>query len=127
MKRCQTLLICVLAMFSARAESSDTRPLPPSASFAMNSAAASGLDFSAQTALNAGRLRSPWTSQVTFADLSGDVVKEMRATSVFVQEQATKAGTPNGWLITLAAFGLIVLQLRRKHRSLPQRRIAPYA
>jgi hypothetical protein len=29
-------------------------------------------------------------------------------------------------LIALAALGLIVLQLRHKHKSLPQRRITPY-
>jgi hypothetical protein len=125
MKRCQSLLICVLAMFSASADSSDTRPLPPYASFALNSATATAVDFSAQNALSAGRLRGAWTPQANVADFSSDVVKDVRATSVFVQEQATKAGTPDGWLIALAALGLVVLQLRRKHRSLPQRRIAP--
>jgi hypothetical protein len=125
MKRCQSLLICVLAMFGASAHSSDTRPRPPHASLALNSAAVSA-DFSSQTALNAGRLLGPSTAQANFADLSGDMVKDLRATSDFVEEQAAKAATPNRWLIMLAALGLIVLQLRRKHKSLPQRRIAPY-
>jgi hypothetical protein len=122
MKRCQSLLICALAMFSAGADSADTRPLPPRASFPVNSAAATAVDFSSP-ALNS--LRGAWTPQVNFADFGSDVVEDVRATSVFVQEQATKAGTPNRWLIALAAFGLVVLQLRRKHKSLPQRRIAP--
>ena len=126
MKRCQSLLICMLAMFSASADSSNSRPLPRHAPSAVSSATATAVDFSAATALGAGRLMSPWTTQANFADFSGDVVKDMRATSAFVQEQAAKAGTPNGWLVALAAFGLVVLQLRRKHRSLPQRRIAPY-
>jgi hypothetical protein len=125
MKRCQSLLICVLVMLSASAESSDTRPLPPYASFAVSSATATAVDSSAQTALSAGRLRGPWTPQANFADFRSDVVKDVRATSDFVQEQATKAGTPDGWLIALAAFGLVALQLRRKHRPLPQTRIAP--
>ena len=128
MKRCQSLLICVLVMFSAGADSSDIRALPPDASFVVNSATAAAVDFSAQTALNAGKLRGAWTPQANVADFSSDVVtdvvKDVKATSVFVQERASKAGTPDGWLIALAALGLIALQLRRKHRSLPQRRIA---
>jgi hypothetical protein len=118
MKRCQSLLICVLAMFSASAESSDARPLPPYASFAVNSATATAVDFSAQTALSAGLLRGAWTPQANVVDFGSDVVKDMKATSVFVQEQAAKAGTPDSWLIALAALGLVVLQLRRKHRPL---------
>jgi hypothetical protein len=124
MKRRQTLLICVLTMFSAGADSLETRPLPHNASFAASSA--TGAELSAQTGLTAAGLRGPSTTQGAFADLGHDVVKDMRATSAFVQEQATKAGTPSGWLIALAAFGLVALQLRRKHKSLPQRRIAPY-
>jgi hypothetical protein len=118
MKRCQSLLICVLATFSASADSSDARPLPPYTSFAVNSAAATAVDFSAQTALSAGMLRGAWIPQANVVDLGSDVVKDMRATSVFVQEQAAKAGTPDCWLIALAALGLVVLQLRRKHRPL---------
>ncbi len=89
MKRCQSLLLCALVMFSASADSTDTRLFP--------------------------------------GHFSGDVLKDIRATTVFVQEQAIKAAAPNRWLIALAACGLIVLQLRRKHKSLPQRRIVPYA
>jgi len=100
--------------------------MPPYASSAVSSAAATAADFSAVSVLSAGRLRGPWAAQANFAEFSGDVVKDMKATSAFVKEQAAKAGAPNGWLIVLAAFGMIVLQLRRKHRSLPQRRIAPY-
>jgi hypothetical protein len=126
MKRCQSLFICVLAMFSASAESSGTRSLPPYASHPVKSAAGSAVDFSAQTAPSTSRLRDLSKTQATFADFGGDVVEDMRATSAFVQKQATKAGTPDRGLIALAAFGLVVLQLRRKHKSLPQRRIAPY-
>lgn len=126
MKRYQSLLICVLAMFSASADSSNSRPVPPHASPAANSATAAAADISAVTVFSAGRLRGPWTTQANFAEFGGDVVKDMKATSAFVQAQAVKAGAPNGWLIVLAALGMVVLQLRRKHRSLPQRRIAPY-
>jgi len=132
MKRYQSLLICMLAMFSASADSSNSRS-PPHASSAVSSATAAvssatvtAADFSAVTVLSAGRLRGPWATQANFAEFGGDVVKDMKATSAFVQEQAAKAGAPNGWLIVLASCGMVVLQLRRKHRSLPQRRIAPY-
>ena len=130
MKRYQSLLICMLAMFSASADSSNSRS-PPHASSAVSSATAAvssatvtAADFSAVTVLSAGRLRG--ATQANFAEFGGDVVKDMKATSAFVQEQAAKAGAPNGWLIVLASCGMVVLQLRRKHRSLPQRRIAPY-
>jgi hypothetical protein len=140
MKRYQSLLICMLVMFSASADSSGSRPMPSSASSAVSSATSAvnsatsavssatvtAADFSAISVLSAGRLRGPWAAQANFAEFSGDVVKDMKATSAFVQEQAAKAGAPNGWLIVLAAVGMVVLQLRRKHRSLPQRRIAPY-
>jgi hypothetical protein len=126
MKRCQSLLIFALIMFSASANSTDSGLFPPS--FAANSSTASAFDISAGAALTAGgRLRGATQTQGNFSDFGGDVLKDIRATSIFVQEQAMNAGTPKGWLIALAACGLVVLQLRRKHKSLPQRRIVPYA
>ncbi len=126
MKSCQFLLICVFATSHASAGSSDAPTQPAHPSFAMNSASASAIDFSAQSALIATSLRGTEITQANLADFSGDVVDDVRATSAFVQKQAAKAGSPDGWLIALAALGLVVLQLRRKHKSLPQRRIAPY-
>ncbi len=125
MKRCQSLLIFALIMVSARANSTDSGLSPPT--LAANSSTPSAFDISAEAALTVGRLRGATQTQGNFSDFGGDVLKDIRATSVFVQEQAINAGTPNGWLITLAACGLVVLQLRRKHKSLPQRRIVPYA
>ncbi len=124
MKRCQSLLICVLVMFDASAEGLDVATPPHHASFAAGPAVAA--DSSAPAEMSAGALRSPRTTQANFSSFGTNVVKDVRATSAFVQEQAVKAGTPSGWLTTLAALGLIAFQLRRKHRSLPQRRIAPY-
>ena len=57
----------------------------------------------------------------------GTVVKEMRATKAFVKENVVKEESVDRKLMLLAAIGMIVLQLRRKHKSLPQRQIAPYA
>jgi len=85
MKRCKTLLICLLAMSIASANGHER-----------------------------------------FAAIKANVVHEVRASSAFVEEQAAKAGTPRRWLMLLAACGLVTMQLRRKHKSLPQRRIAPY-
>jgi hypothetical protein len=125
MKRCQLLLICALVMFSASADSTDTRLSPTS--LAANLSTATAVDISAQAALTAGGLRAARETQANFSEFGGDVLKDIRATSSFVEQQAINAGTPNGWLIALAACGLVVLQLRRKHKSLPQRRIVPYA
>jgi len=127
MKGRHFLLVCAFATSSAGAANSEASSQPSHFSFAMNSASASAVDFSAQTALLASGLRVTETYPGNLAGLSGDVVNNMRATTAFVQKQAAKAGTRDGWLIALAAFGLVVLQLRRKHKSLPQRRIAPYA
>jgi hypothetical protein len=81
----------------------------------------------APKASKSGRNQAPRSSFSRIkARIKGRVVKEMRATSAFVQQQAANTETFNGWLLALAGFGLVVLQLRRKHKSLPQRRIAPY-
>jgi hypothetical protein len=58
--------------------------------------------------------------------LKDDVAQEVRATTLFMREQAGNARNRSRWLIALAGCGLVMLQLRRKHKSLPQRRISPY-
>lgn len=66
-------------------------------------------------------------AQGSLLGLRGAVVKEMRATKAFVKAAVVKEeGTDRG-LMLLVAIGMIVLQLRRKHKSLPQRQIAPYS
>lgn len=64
--------------------------------------------------------------QGNFPNIKGATAKELGATSAIVQQEVHKAGALDDWLIVLAVFGLIVLQLRHKHKSLPQRRITPY-
>lgn len=123
MKSCQFLLLYVLATVGASADSLDSRSPPRYQSFGVNSAFSA--DSSAQTGLSGRRRHTRWRSQANLADLGVEVVKDTRAASTFVQEQGDKPGAPSGWLIALAASGLVVLQLRRKHKSLPQRRIAP--
>jgi len=63
--------------------------------------------------------------RANFPYAKDDVVDEMRGTSTFAQQEATNTPTPDERLIVLAALGLIVLQLQRKHKSLLQRRITP--
>ncbi|HEY2464419.1 MAG TPA: hypothetical protein VGI32_10175 [Steroidobacteraceae bacterium] len=65
-------------------------------------------------------------AQGNLSGLRGTVVSEMRATKAFVKENVKEESADRG-LMLLAAIGMIVLQLRRKHKSLPQRQIAPYA
>jgi hypothetical protein len=67
--------------------------------------------------------------EANLGGLRGTVVSEMRATKAFVKENVNvvKQGSADRKLLLLAAIGMIVLQLRRKHKSLPQRQIAPYA
>lgn len=124
MKRCQFLLLCTLAMFDASANSVDSPSLPSYPLF--GASAAISADSSAQTGLSARPRRSRWKPRANLADVRAEVVKDTRAASMFIQEQGDKGGAPSGWLIALTGFGLVVLQLRRKHKSLPQRRIAPY-
>ena len=60
------------------------------------------------------------------AYIKGSMVKEIEATSAAMQPGSHKSQGLDNWLIVLAAFGLIALQLRHKHKSLPQRQITPY-
>src|SRR5277367_5244619 len=112
----------LLMIFGAGAESLDSQPpanLPRVASIATAP--------SSQTTPDASRWKaSRQKAKAKIAGLKADVVRDVRGTSAFVQDQANLAGTPSRWLLGLAACGLVVIQLRRKHKSLPQRRIAPY-
>jgi hypothetical protein len=127
MKRRHLILICLLAATQASAGNSDGRAQPVAVSLPGNSGSAHTTAFTAQSPAKPNKLRRRPVEKANFADIGGGVVKEMRATSDFVQEHAGKAGTADSWLIALSGFGLVVIQLRRKHKSLPQRRIAPYA
>jgi hypothetical protein len=126
-------LICLLAAAQASAGTSDARPQPVgvslggNASLAANAGSVRATPTASQLLPKPTKMRHRPASQANIADLGGGVVKEIRATSVFVQERAAKAGAIDSWLIVLSGFGLVILQLRRKHKSLPQRRIVPYA
>jgi hypothetical protein len=126
MKIHQVLVLCLFATTHANARNSDARIPQPDVSFSMNSDTVSGVDYAARTAPIASGMRRTARTQANLSGISGGVVKEMRATSAIVRKGVAKAETSDGWLIALAALGLIVLQLRRKHNSLPLRRITPH-
>jgi hypothetical protein len=121
MKRSESLLIGLLAISGASADSLDVRP-PPRAPHASSvpkvQPSSAGLGARWQRGRQATRAR--------LADLKDDVVQDVRATTNFVQDQANNPTSRSHWLTALAGCGLVMLQLRRKHKSLPQRRIAPY-
>jgi hypothetical protein len=127
------VLICVLGAANAGASTTDARVLPVAVALSGNGSIGGNAGSGRANAVTAQSLpklpkgrRRP-TTQANIADLGGGVVKEMKATSAFVQESAAKAGAADSWLVALSGFGLVILQLRRKHKSLPQRRIVPYA
>jgi len=123
MKRGESLLIGLLAISGASADSLDLRPPP----HAPQGASISDRPVQISSAgLGARWQRDRQAAGGRLAHLKDDMVREVRATTTFVQEQANNAGNRSRWLTALAGCGLVMLQLRRKHKSLPQRRIAPY-
>jgi hypothetical protein len=128
MKRWQWVPSLLLASACATASPSDMRVAPSNTALATNSIIERPSSLSAPKLRKLHRKQMSQTNlvQTDFAEIRGGVAKEMRATSAFVEENAVKAETADSWLIALAAFGLIFLQLRRKHKSLPQIRILPY-
>ncbi|MEP6885011.1 MAG: hypothetical protein ABJC66_09720 [Gammaproteobacteria bacterium] len=133
MQRLQLMFIFVFAAATAGAANSDVHMNSSGASFLMNSSSASAMDFSAPTAMNGNLLPlatdmklGPVAARSGFSAFGGDVIREVKATSIFVRKQAAKARTHDGRLISLTAFLLVILQLRRKHNSLPQRQITAH-
>jgi hypothetical protein len=100
---------------------------PSLGSKADNSVSGIALDGAAPAAQRVHGKQTALRAQGNLDGLRGTVVKEMRATKAFVKETVVKEESADRWLMLLAAIGMIVLQLRRKHKSLPQRQIAPYA
>jgi hypothetical protein len=120
------LVICLLAAACTGASASDAQNQQGARSFSTDSQSVSAVNSPAATLPKPGKHGGNPTLRSSLSSIKGGVVKEMRATSTFVQQEAANPGAHDDWLIVLAALGLIVLQLRRKHNSLPQRRIAPY-
>ena len=132
MKGFHFLLVCLFvtvhtnAIARTSAMSSDAQTQQAIGSVGTNPAPVPTADSAAQSVPSPSKLQHKSAARSSLSKIKRGVVKEINATSAFVQQQAANAETPDGWLIALVAFGLIVLQLRRKHKSLPQRRIAPF-
>src|ERR1700742_1070087 len=96
-------------------------------STAANSTGGSSVEAGGPAAKRGHAKQTARQPQSNLSGLKGTVVSEMRATKAFVKENVVKSGSTDRGLMLLAATGMIILQLRRKHKSLPQRPIAPYA
>jgi hypothetical protein len=119
------ILICIAAISSPCSTAAIGHPsYGPTAG---NSVSGVALD-SHKTAAQRGRGKQTALRTRGHLDgFKGTVVKEMRATEAFVKENVVKQESADRRLMLLAAIGMIALQLRHKHKSLPQRQIAPYA
>jgi hypothetical protein len=119
------LLLCIAAISSPCSSAAIGQPsLGPTAD---NSVSGVALDGPAPAAQRVHGKQTALRAQGNLDGLRRTVVKEMRATKAFVKENVVKEESADRRLMLLAAIGMIVLQLRRKHKSLPQRQIAPYA
>ncbi len=118
-------LICIAAIYSPTSTAAIGHPsYGPTTDNSLGGVAIEGPAPAAQRAHPKQKALRP---QANLAGFRGAVVKEMRATKAFVKENVVKEEDAHSWLMMLAVIGMIVLQLRRKHKSLPQRQIAPYA
>ena len=119
------ILICIAAIASSSSTVAVGQPsFGPTAD---NSVSGVALKGPAPGAQRVHAKQATLRTQGNFDGIKSTVVKEMRATKAFVRENVIKEESVDRKLMLLAAIGMIVLQLRRKHNSLPQRQIAPYA
>jgi hypothetical protein len=119
------ILICIAAISSPSSTAAVDHPsYGPTAH---NTVSGVVLEGPAPAAQRAHGKQTALRAHGNFDGFRGTVVKEMRATKAFVKENVVKKESADRGLMLLAAIGMIVLQLRRKHKSLPQRQIFPYA
>jgi hypothetical protein len=127
MKGCRFLLILVVATFGAKADSSgnlvaitySNTPIPLAEQLAPMWSAPSELSTPSEPH---GLAVTPRSVGAFRYDMAHDV----KATRAFIHKQAVRASRYDAWLVLLAGLGLVVLQLRRTHKSLPHRSIIAY-
>jgi hypothetical protein len=124
MKIGKFLLVWLLAAACANASASDAQN-QKAAGFPMDSGHLPNVNSPGSIVPKPNKIRRNPVLRANFPDAKADVVDNMGATSTFAETEATNTPTPDQRLIVLAALGLIVLQLQRKHKSLLQRRITP--
>src|SRR5579864_4902672 len=123
MKTLLILLICIAAIASP--SNTAAMDYPSYGETADNTLSRVAFDIPAPAAQHAHGKQTARRAPDNLNGFRSGVVREMRATNAFVNEN--KEESADRGLMLLAAIGMIVLQLRRKHKSLPQRQIFPYA
>jgi hypothetical protein len=124
MKIGKFLLVWLLAASCANASGSDVQS-QKAAGFPVDSGRLANLNSPGSLVPKPNKMRRNPVLRANFPDAKADVLNDMGATSTFAKTEATNTPSPDQRLIVLAALGLIVLQLQRKHKSLLQRRITP--
>jgi hypothetical protein len=119
------ILICIAAISSP--SNTAAMDYPSYGATLDNKVSKIALEIPSPAAQHARGKQTAPRAQGNLGGFRGTVVKEMRATKAFVKENVVKEESADRGLMLLAAIGMIVLQLRRKHKSLPQRQISPYA
>jgi hypothetical protein len=126
MKHCKLVLVRLVAAAFAVALSPVAQTQQSVGPLAITAESLSSVNLSPTLMPKPSRHSRNQVLQGTFPSINSGMVNEIGATSGMVQQEAHKTGALDNWLIVLTAFGLIILQLRHKHKSLPQRRITPY-
>jgi hypothetical protein len=127
MKHRKLLLVRLIAIACAIVFASDAQTQQPVGPMSVTAESLSSVTSPAQFMPKPIKRGPNQVLQGSFPNIKGGMAKEMGATTAaMAEQQAQKKGALDNWLIALAALGLIVLQLRHKHKSLPQRRITPY-
>jgi hypothetical protein len=126
MKIGKFLLVWLFAAACANASGSDAQSRQAAGFLPMDSErSSSNVSSRGSIVPKPNKIRRNLLLRANFPDTKVDVVGDMGATSTVVQQEATNTPAPDERLIVLAALGLIVLQLQRKHKSLLQRRLTP--
>jgi hypothetical protein len=119
-------LILVVATFGANAESLNE---PTAATAAVPVPLSAGVALNGSPPLALLTPNAPYGPGMTPALVAGfrqDMINNMKATRAFLHKGAVKASKYDAWLLLLAGIGLVVLQLRRTQKALPQRSIIGY-
>ncbi|HMD52965.1 MAG TPA: hypothetical protein VKJ65_00240, partial [Phycisphaerae bacterium] len=107
MKKLHFLLICLFVIVHTNASartsaiSSDAQTQQAVGSSTVDSTTLTTADFSAQTAPVPSMIQHKPVAHARLSKIKRGVVKEIKATSAFVQQQAAKAETSDGRLIAL--------------------------
>ena len=127
MKGCHFFLILVVATFGANADSLNSQLNITYPNVAVPLSGEFTLKWPATSALSTPNdLYGPAMTPGLVAGFRHDMAYDVKATRAFIHKGAAKASKYDALLLLLAAIGVVVLQLRRTHKSLPQRTIIAY-